>query len=183
MNNVIKRGDVFYVKSEPLSSSQGSEIWSDRPAVIVSNNKNNEHSPAVMIVYLTTAQKHAQLPTHVQVNSCGKIATALCEQVHTIDKSRLSSYMCTLHFAEMKEISSAIALGLGITKNDQKKIVGIFSKWEKTVEKYQIPIKQENDYIREKYKSSNNTLMENLIKERDSYKQLYELNVQHTCQS
>lgn len=170
MNN-IKRGTIYYVKSNPNRPEFGAEVWSDRPAVIVSNDKNNQYSPAVEVVFLTTRQKHANLPTHVQVRSCGKIATALCEQVHTIDKERLSVYMGELTEEEMRNISTAIALGLEIHSNDKKRITGLFNKWEKLVNKYHIPIIQENDLLRKCYNSCEN---EELRKERDSYKALYE---------
>ena len=173
MNSKIKRGAVFYVKNDPKRPECGAEIWSDRPAVIVSNDKNNQHSPAVEIVFLTTKQKHAALPTHVQVHSCGKIATALCEQVHTIDKERLGGFMGNLNVNEMRNISTAIALGLEIHNNDKKRITGLFSKWEKLVAKYHLPILQENDLLRNSYSQNHNDI-EMLRKERDSYKMLYE---------
>ena len=169
----IKRGSIFYVKSDPYRPEQGAEVWSDRPAVIVSNDKNNKYSPAVEVVFLTTKQKHAALPTHVQVHSGGKIATALCEQVHTIDKQRLDAFMGTLTSQEMHNISTAIALGLEIHNNDKKRITGLFSKWEKLVTKYHLPILQENDLLRKSYER-NETENALLRKERDSYKTLYE---------
>lgn len=173
MNNEIKRGAIFYIKSDPHTPEHGAEVWSDRPAVIVSNDKNNKHSSAVEIVFLTTKQKHAALPTHVQVHSCGKIATALCEQVHTIDKKRISGFMGNLNQSEMHNISTAIALGLEIHNNDKKRITGLFNKWEKLVCKYHLPICQENDLLRNHYKQSHEEI-EMLRKERDSYKTLYE---------
>ena len=169
----IKRGSIFYVKSDPLKPEHGAEVWSDRPAVIVSNDKNNKYSPAVEIVFLTTKQKHAALPTHVQVRSCGKLATALCEQVHTVDKERLNGFMGNLTSTEMHNISAAIALGLEIHNNDKKRITGLFSKWEKLISKYHLPILQENDLLRTQYKHNENDL-EMLRKERDSYRTLYE---------
>lgn len=173
INDEIKRGAIFYVKSDPHRPEHGAEVWSDRPAVIVSNDKNNKYSPAVEVVFLTTKQKHAALPTHVQVHSSGKIATALCEQVHTIDKERLSGFMGNLKSNEMHNISTAIALGLEIHNNDKKRITGLFSKWEKLVSKYHLPILQENDLLRNCYKQNQSDL-EMLRKERDSYKTLYE---------
>lgn len=101
--------------------------------------------------------------------SHGKIATALCEQVHTIDKTRIGGFMGTLTSQEMHNISSGIALGLEIHNNDKKRITGLFNKWEKLVTKYHTSIAQENNYSKE-----NQYDMELLRKERDSYKTLYE---------
>lgn len=47
--NDIKRGEMFYI-SRGGASYNGSEQHSDRPAVVVSNNKNNENSNVVEIV-------------------------------------------------------------------------------------------------------------------------------------
>lgn len=40
--NDIKRGEMFYI-SRGGASYNGSEQHADRPAVVVSNNKNNEN--------------------------------------------------------------------------------------------------------------------------------------------
>lgn len=49
----IKRGDIFYVHSNN-ETPIGREIWSERPAVVVSNNAINKESPTVIVVYTTT---------------------------------------------------------------------------------------------------------------------------------
>jgi len=43
---LIKQGDVFWVNFDP---SVGAEIKKIRPAVVVSNDINNEHSPIISI--------------------------------------------------------------------------------------------------------------------------------------
>ena len=79
--NDIKRGEMFYI-SRGGASYNGSEQHADRPAVVVSNNKNNENSNVVEVVYMTTQPK-TDLPTHVTIRSTGRISTALCEQVYS----------------------------------------------------------------------------------------------------
>ena len=80
MNN-IKRGEMFYISRGGVSYN-GSEQHSDRPAVVVSNDKNNENSNVVEVVYMTTQPK-TDLPTHVTVRSTGRPSTVLCEQVYS----------------------------------------------------------------------------------------------------
>lgn len=89
----IYRGDIFYIKKNDNNRFQGSEQYDERPAIIVSNNKCNEFSPVVEVVYLTTQEKKP-LPTHVEV-MCRVPSTALCEQVFSINKGRLSGYIRT----------------------------------------------------------------------------------------
>ena len=49
----MKRGQIYYIESN--HQEIGSEQRAGRPAVIVSNNKNNENSTTVEVVYMTTA--------------------------------------------------------------------------------------------------------------------------------
>ena len=48
----FKRGEIYYIESS--FATTGSEQRPGRPAVIVSNDKNNEHSTTAEVVYLTT---------------------------------------------------------------------------------------------------------------------------------
>ena len=51
----MKRGQIYYIESN--HQEIGSEQRAGRPAVIVSNDKNNENSTPVEVVYMTTQQK------------------------------------------------------------------------------------------------------------------------------
>ena len=72
----IHRGDIFWVRQD--YAAVGSEARKNRPAIIVSNDKNDTYSETVEIVYLTTAEKKP-MPTHVSIETMGKQSTALCE--------------------------------------------------------------------------------------------------------
>lgn len=74
----IKRGEIYYIS--PADYTTGSEQRAGRPAIVVSNNKNNATSTVIEIVYLTSQIKFDQ-PTHVTVRSSGWDSTALCEQI------------------------------------------------------------------------------------------------------
>lgn len=87
------RGDIFFVDfGEHGNFHKQSGI---RPAVIVSNNRNNRNSPVVTVVPLSArVWKKKYLPTHVQIplsKSVGldKPSMALAEQVETLDKTKL----------------------------------------------------------------------------------------------
>ena len=60
----IKRGDIWYIESG--YNTVGSEQRPGRPAIVVSNDRNNEYSSTLEVVYLTTQPKH-DLPTHVTI--------------------------------------------------------------------------------------------------------------------
>lgn len=106
----INRGDVFYVNR---SETIGSEQRSGRPAIIVSNPECNEHSPVVEVVYLTCQHKKP-MPTHVRIESIGRRSTALCEQITSVDVSRLGDYKGHLTDGEMEQVDMALMKSLSI---------------------------------------------------------------------
>lgn len=111
-NISIARGDIFYV--EKTFEATGSEQRAGRPAVIVSSNTNNKFSPVVEVVYLTTSHTKKRLPTHVPVYSAPRPSVALCEQVHSIDKQRLSSHCGTCTKQELQAINTALLVSFGL---------------------------------------------------------------------
>lgn len=122
----MKRGEIYYVEPSKQYQETGSEQRSNRPAIIVSNDMNNENAQTVEIVYLTTRPKK-ELPTHVQINCNGRMSTALCEQISTVAVERLQNYMGTCTDDEMGKINDAIMISLGVDvdiatdKNDKYK--------------------------------------------------------------
>lgn len=110
-NYKIMRGDIFYINK--FGDAVGSEQQSGRPGIIVSNDKNNEHSATVEIVYCTTKPKE-DLPTHVTIRSTNLPSTVLCEQVTTVSKERLGDYIGSCTEQEMANVSSALEISLGL---------------------------------------------------------------------
>lgn len=111
----IKRGDIWYVESS--YAAVGSEQRPGRPAIVVSNNKNNQHSSTVEMVYLTTQPKH-DLPTHVTIRSTNRVSTAICEQITTVAVERIGSYCGQATDEEMAAIDRAMLVSLGIQYGD-----------------------------------------------------------------
>lgn len=111
----IYRGDIYYVHVNKYGVI-GSEQCNDRPAIIVSNNIGNTFSDIVEVVYLTTVPKK-KLPTHVDIYSATRRSIALCEQICTISKSRLSRYVGRCTKEEIKEISKALMISLGLQED------------------------------------------------------------------
>lgn len=114
MNDItqIKRGDIWYVDKSVYT---GSEQQAGRPAVVVSNNKNNEYSTTVEVVFLTTKPKK-ELPTHVLIYNGGRESTVLCEQVTTVAIERLSSCRGRVSSSELMAIDNAIRISLDLSE-------------------------------------------------------------------
>ena len=107
-----RRGEIYYVKKGNTTST-GSEIWSNRHAIVVSANHFNKYSNVVQVVYITTRKKEDR-PTHVNISTHRIKRTALCEQVTPVDKSRIVEYKGKLSENLMRQIDAAIAWNLNL---------------------------------------------------------------------
>ena len=159
MDEEIKRGDIYYIVSN--YAEQGSEQRAGRPAIIVSNDKNNVHSEVVEVVYLTTRPK-TDLPTHIDIRSAERPSIALCEQVNSVSKERLGMFVGHCTETEKAMLDAALMISLGI--NDVKAV-------EKKAEKIAPP--REDASVTEKTMQLQNELSA-VGMERDMYKKLYD---------
>lgn len=107
----MKRGEIYYI--EPKFDEVGSEQRAGRPAVIVSNDKNNKTSNTVEVAFLTTKPKN-DLPTHVTTRSTGVLSTIICEQITTVSVDRVGKYIGQLTKAELCNLDTALVISLGI---------------------------------------------------------------------
>jgi len=108
--SAIKRGDVFMAE---LPATVGVEQDKMRPVVIVSNNTANDFGDLVTVIPITTQAKKI-LPTHVTIQAVGKTMIVLCEQIRSIDKSRLENYKFTIDAGYMAEIEKSMKVQLGV---------------------------------------------------------------------
>lgn len=108
----ILRGEVYYVY--PNYAEVGSEQWAGRPAVVVSADVINCHSQCVEVVYLTTKPK-TDYETHAMTNATGRPSTVICEQITSVDKSRLGSCGGRCSAKEMAKIDEALRFSLGLS--------------------------------------------------------------------
>lgn len=120
MESEIRRGDIYYIDKYPTI---GSEQQAGRPAIIVSNEKNNQHSATVEVVYLTTQPK-ADLPTHVTISSAPRSSIALCEQVTSVSIDRIGDKVGRLTKREMTQVDIALLISLDLTMEETGKIAG-----------------------------------------------------------
>ena len=138
-----RRGDVWMVVADPTAPAVGTELWSNRPAVVVSNNVLNARSGFAQVIYLSTATRKRTGPTHVEVPAAegGGTAMALCEQIHTVDASRLRRRMNVLPDESMREIDEAMTLSLSIGRNPNTH--GAFRKWEEHIKVHGVDMAEE----------------------------------------
>lgn len=156
----MKRGEIYYIESTYRET--GSEQRGGRPAVIVSNDKNNENSEVVEVVYMTTKPKN-DLPTHVFIRSALSPSTVLCEQVNSVSVKRIGTLIGKLTKSELAAVDSALAISLGIDFMDPKPAAKEAEHLLEEISKQPLRIVQQDPDV-EKIK---------LETERDLYRNLY----------
>lgn len=114
---MIKRGDIYFIRD--TRQSIGSEQRADRPAIIISNDRNNNHSSVYEVVYMTTQPK-TDLPTHFIINSALRTSTVLCEQINSVYEERIGEWIGTLTPEEMKQIDECLTVSVGINTKAEK---------------------------------------------------------------
>lgn len=111
-NLQIKRGDIYYIA--PTNLAAGSEQDGYRPAIVVSNNANNQNSSVIEVVYTTMKRKKVHLPTHVEITSCPQPSIALAEQITPVDISRFRTYLGHITAKEESRLNEALAISLNL---------------------------------------------------------------------
>ena len=112
--NEIHRGDIF---SADLSPVIGSEQDGFRPVLIIQNDVGNNHSPTVIVAPISSQIKKVELPTHVLLPSELELpeeSMVMLEQIRTVDRARLDSYLTTADEKTMRKVNKAIRISLGL---------------------------------------------------------------------
>lgn len=105
--NAMRRGEIYWVD---IPNAIGHELMKDRPAIIVSCDALNDNSPVVQVVYCSASPKK-ELPEHITIRSTEQISTALCENVYTVDKSRVGRYVGRCTKREMEQVDLGLLSG------------------------------------------------------------------------
>lgn len=99
----------------------GSEQGGNRPVVIIQNNTGNLHAPTVIAVPVTSSLKPA-LPTHAFLpageGGLWRDSIALCEQVRTLEKTRLGRRLGAVGANAMRGVEKALQVSLDIRRED-----------------------------------------------------------------
>ena len=115
----FQRGDIYFVK---LEAGVGSEQNGARPAVILQNDVGNKFSPTVIVASITSRVGiKAKLPTHYFINTEDGLqapSIILLEQIRTIDKKRLDSYIGHLSQKNIDGVNEAVLISLGFNDKD-----------------------------------------------------------------
>jgi len=110
-----RRGEIYLADLNPVI---GHEQGGRRPVLIIQNDIGNRYSPTTIVAAITSAISPKAYPTEVQVpagaGGLSAPSAVLLNQIKTIDKSRLESYVGRLDEATMRRVDRAIQISLGL---------------------------------------------------------------------
>ncbi len=111
---MIKRGDVYWVKLDPI---EGSEIGKTRPAVVISNDINNEFADTVTILPVTSSVEKVypfEVLMKKGIANMSSDSKVKANQIRTVDKKRLKERTGTIPETILREIEKAVKIHLEI---------------------------------------------------------------------
>ncbi|MCG2710798.1 MAG: type II toxin-antitoxin system PemK/MazF family toxin [Candidatus Omnitrophica bacterium] len=114
MKKFPERGEIYLVCLDP---TVGFEINKTRPALIISNNINNQVAQTVTVIPVTSStEKVYPFETLLSSGESGlsKSSKAKCNQIRTIDKKRLIKSLGKVSIEELKGIEGSLLIHLGM---------------------------------------------------------------------
>ena len=110
-----RRGDIYLANLNPV---QGSEQGGVRPVLVLQNNIGNIYCPTLIVAPITSKlQKKPNQPTHYPLENVKGLdctSVVLLEQIRTIDKRRVRSYIGKASGEQMRNVDEALQTSLGL---------------------------------------------------------------------
>jgi mRNA interferase MazF len=117
MPGKVSRGSVVDVNLDP---SVGREIMKTRPCVVVQNDIGNRHSQLTIVAAMTGAENILQKAPPIWIlvakgdGGIDKDSYVLCNQIRTVDETRLGKIYGTLSKEVMEKVDRAIRISLSL---------------------------------------------------------------------
>lgn len=111
----VRRGEIYLVN---LGKTVGSEQSGSKYCVVVQNNTGNRFSPTTIVCPITKVSHNKNnVPTHILLtpddkNNLEEESLVLCEQVRTIDKSRIIKYKGILTKEKIEELNEKMFISV-----------------------------------------------------------------------
>lgn len=111
-----RRGEIWDVNWSP---GRGAEQQGTRPALIIQNDRGNSSTSYPLTIVASMSRTERELPLHVRIiptveNGLTDYTDVKCEQVMTIEKSRLIRRRGTITTEEMHRVDLALRLSLNL---------------------------------------------------------------------
>ncbi len=111
-----RRGEIWDVNWSP---GRGAEQKGTRPALIIQNDRGNTSSSYPLTVVASMSRTARELPLHVRIapseeNGLTDFTDVKCEQIMTIEKSRLIRRRGSISSEELAKVDVALKLSLDL---------------------------------------------------------------------
>jgi mRNA interferase MazF len=111
-----RRGEIWDVNWSP---GRGAEQKGTRPALIIQNDRGNTSSSYPLTIVASMSRTERELPLHVRIapsaeNGLTDFTDVKCEQVMTIEKSRLIRRRGSISSEELAKVDVALRLSLNL---------------------------------------------------------------------
>ena len=111
-----RRGEIWDVNWSP---GRGAEQQGTRPALVIQNDRGNASASYPLTIVASMSRTERELPLHVRIapnseNGLTDYTDVKCEQVMTIEKSRLIRRRGTISTDEMARVDHALRLSLNL---------------------------------------------------------------------
>ncbi len=115
VNSTIRRGDIVRVRLDPV---EGSEQAGERPALVVSADLINEHSPVIIVAAITSKKTDRVYPFEALIEPPDGGLTMRSKisllQIRSIDKRRVIGRYGTVSTDTMLSVEEALRIATGL---------------------------------------------------------------------
>lgn len=111
-----RRGEIWDVNWSP---GRGAEQQGTRPALVIQNDRGNASTSYPLTIVASMSRTERELPLHVRIvptpeNGLTNATDVKCEQVMTIEKSRLLRKRGSISSDELARVDHALRLSLNL---------------------------------------------------------------------
>ena len=108
---LIKRGDIYWVD---LPDSNGREIKDTRPALVVSNDRQNTASPLIVIIPITSLKEGDKIFSFQLPITLEKKSVILVDQIRTLDRDKFKDKIAEAQEKLIEEVERKIHFVLAL---------------------------------------------------------------------
>jgi mRNA interferase MazF len=113
---IIKRGDIYRVALDPTI---GKEIKKTRRCVVISNNQQNQYSPLIVVIPITSDMEKLY-SWEVVIESGGKERKILTDQIRSVDRKRIREYKGRVGHETIAKVEKALCVVLALRREIQE---------------------------------------------------------------
>ncbi|GHO88273.1 type II toxin-antitoxin system PemK/MazF family toxin [Dictyobacter formicarum] len=114
-----RRGEIWDVNWSP---GRGAEQQGTRPALVIQNDRGNTSSSYPLTIVASMSRTERELPLHVRItptqnNGLTDYTDVKCEQIMTIEKTRLIRRRGSISPEELHRVDQALRLSLHLIRD------------------------------------------------------------------